>query len=167
MTPSVRIILCFVAILGISCAYQPTVRISSRRDWFSCAAATATVVLVSPEQPASAVLSSKYCAYGAGQDCDDLAEGNEFIRKLQAQSAANKEKNVQDAKYAYYMKNYPDWFATVGKTMVRKPDGSFMLVDDEELMVLKRENKIGVENVKAMGGKVADLTQKPILVLKE
>lgn len=79
-------------------------------------------------------------------------------------SLANQSK---DAKYAYYMKNYPDWFATVGKTMVKKPDGSFMLVSDEEMMVLRRENKIGVENVKAMGGKVADLTQKPVLVLKE
>jgi hypothetical protein len=65
------------------------------------------------------------------------------------------------------MKNYPDVFAVDGKTMLKKSDGSFMLVSSEELMVLKRENKIGVENVKAMGGKVADLTQKPILVLKE
>jgi hypothetical protein len=51
--------------------------------------------------------------------------------------------------------------------MLKKQDGSFMLVSNEEMMVLRRENKIGVENVKAMGGKVADLTQKPILVLKE
>jgi hypothetical protein len=65
------------------------------------------------------------------------------------------------------MKNYPDVFAVDGKTMLKKSDGSFMLVSSEELMVLKRENKIGVENVKAMGGKVTDLTQKPILVLKE
>ena len=65
------------------------------------------------------------------------------------------------------MKNYPDWFATVEKNMVKKSDGSFMVVSDEELMVLRRENKVGVENVKAMGGKVVDLTQKPILVLKE
>ena len=96
-----------------------------------------------------------------------MAEGNEFIRQLQAKSAANKEANVMEARNAYYMKNYPDWFATVGKSMVKKPDGSFMLVTDEELMVLKRENKIGVEIPKAMGGKVPDLTQKPIMVLKE
>jgi hypothetical protein len=65
------------------------------------------------------------------------------------------------------MKNYPDVFAVDGKTMLKKQDGSFMLVSNEEMMVLRRENKIGVESVKAMGGKVADLTQKPILVLKE
>ena len=51
--------------------------------------------------------------------------------------------------------------------MVKKPDGSFMLLNGEELMALKKENKIGVENMKAMGGKVSDMTQKPVLVLKE
>ena len=65
------------------------------------------------------------------------------------------------------MKNYPDFFATVGKTMVKKPDGSFMLVDDAELQKLKDANKIGLEYGKTMGGKFADLTQKPILTLRD
>lgn len=65
------------------------------------------------------------------------------------------------------MKNYPDWFATVGKSMVKKPDGTFMVVGDAELQDLKKQNKIGVEIPRAMGGKVSDLTQKPIMVLKE
>lgn len=65
------------------------------------------------------------------------------------------------------MKNYPDVFAVSGKTMIKKADGTFLLVDGEELMALKKENKIGIENMKAMGGKVADLTQKPVLVLRE
>ena len=149
---------------GTAVAYQPNV---NRRDWLSFIAGTATSSILLPKQPSNAVISSKYCAYGSGEGCDDLAEGNEFIRQLQAKSAANKEANVMEARNAYYMKNYPDWFATVGKSMVKKPDGSFMLVTDEELMVLKRENKIGVEIPKAMGGKVPDLTQKPIMVLKE
>lgn len=51
--------------------------------------------------------------------------------------------------------------------MIKKADGTFLLVDGEELMALKKENKIGIENMKAMGGKVSDLTQKPVLVLKE
>ena len=51
--------------------------------------------------------------------------------------------------------------------MVKKPDGSFMVVDDVELQKLKNENKIGLEYARAMGGKVTDLTQKPIMVLKE
>ena len=65
------------------------------------------------------------------------------------------------------MRNYPDWFASVGKTMVKKPDGTFMLVDDVELQKLKKENKLGLEYPTAMGGKVADLTQKPVMLLKE
>ena len=37
------------------------------------------------------IISSKYCAYGMGDGCADLAEGNDFIKKLQAKSATNKE----------------------------------------------------------------------------
>jgi hypothetical protein len=65
------------------------------------------------------------------------------------------------------MRNYPDFFATVGKTMIKKPDGTFMVVDDAELQKLKSQNKIGLEYARAMGGKVADVTQKPIMVLIE
>ena len=65
------------------------------------------------------------------------------------------------------MKNYPDFFATVGKTLVRKADGGFIMVSDGELAQLKRDNKITVEIPKAMGGKITDVTQKPILVLRD
>jgi hypothetical protein len=65
------------------------------------------------------------------------------------------------------MKNYPDFFASVGKSMIKKPDGTFMLVDDSELQKLKDQNKIGIEYATTKGGRVVDLTQKPIMVLKE
>lgn len=65
------------------------------------------------------------------------------------------------------MKNYPDFFATVGKKLVKKPDGSYMMVDDAEMSQLLKDNKIELEFPKAMGGKVTDLTQKPVMVLKE
>jgi hypothetical protein len=65
------------------------------------------------------------------------------------------------------MKNYPDFFATVGKQMIKKSDGTFMVVDDAELEQLKKANKLTLEYPKAMGGKVVDLTQKPIVVLKD
>jgi len=45
--------------------------------------------------PAMGVLSSKYCASGIGDGCQDLSEGNDFIKSLQEKSAANKEKNTQ------------------------------------------------------------------------
>ena len=51
--------------------------------------------------------------------------------------------------------------------MIKKADGTFMIVTDEELDALVKDNKIGIEYAKAMGGKVMDYTQKPIRVLKE
>jgi len=42
-----------------------------------------------------------------------------------------------------------------------------MAVTDSELEKLKSENRLTVEVPKAMGGKVTDLTQKPIVVLRE
>jgi hypothetical protein len=102
MTSSLRILSCYLVIMGSAFAYQPSSISLSRRDWFTFAFAAAATTTLIPEQPANAeqptnaggVLSSKYCAYGAGKDCDDLSEGNELIRQLQAKSAANKEKNV-------------------------------------------------------------------------
>jgi len=127
----------------------------------------ATMATMIVPESAQAIISSKYCAYGTGEGCDDLAEGNEYIKQLQAKSALNKEAIQQETRNAYYMKNYPDFFASVGRTMVKKPDGTFLLVDDAELQKLKDENKIGLEYAKTMGGRVMDVTQKPILTLKE
>jgi hypothetical protein len=73
----------------------------------------------------------------------------------------------QQARDAYYMKNYPDFFQTIGKTLVKKQDGTYMTVDDAELEALKQGNKLTVEIPKAMGGRVNDITQKPILILRE
>jgi hypothetical protein len=114
-----------------------------------------------------AVVWSKACASGRGDGCDDLAEGNEFIRSLQQKSAAKADFYAKEARDAYYMKNYPDFFAVVGKSMVKKPDGSFLLVDDAEMETLIRENRIGLELPRTMGGKVQDVTPKPIMVLKD
>jgi hypothetical protein len=116
----------------------------------------------------AAVLPSKFCAYGEGNDCEDLAEGNPFILELQRKSAANKQANIDSAKNAYYAKNYPDFFAAVGKTMVQKEsDGTFIVVDKAELAKLWDDNKISVTTPTTMGGKIKDVTQKPMLVLKE
>ena len=42
-------------------------------------------------QDAEAVISKQICASGQGDGCDDLAEGNEYIKSLQQKSAANAE----------------------------------------------------------------------------
>jgi hypothetical protein len=55
-------------------------------------AGTSSILVASQfSEKADAVISSKYCAYGTGDGCEDLAEGNEYIRQLQQRSAANKE----------------------------------------------------------------------------
>ncbi len=51
--------------------------------------------------------------------------------------------------------------------MVKKSDGTFNLYDDVELAELKKAGKIKLEKPTAMGGKVVDVTQKPIMVLVE
>lgn len=73
----------------------------------------------------------------------------------------------QEALNAYYMKNYPDVFAVSDKRMVKKRDGSYALFSAEEVKDLTAEGKIATEYPKSKGGRIADLTQKPILVLKE
>ena len=168
-------------LIGFVSAYSPT---TSRRTFFTktlatvttAAATTTTAVVVvttvvTPFDEAHAidgVISSKYCAYGQGEDCDDLAEGNTYIQELQRKSVANKDVNVRDAENAYYAKNYPGWFETVGKTMIRKEsDGSFIIVDDVELAKLKAQNLIGTVQPRTLGGRVVDMTQKPTLVLRE
>ncbi len=109
------------------------------------------------------------CAYGVGDGCDELSGGNEYIKQLQMKSAKNKEATEKEYLSAYQMKNYPDFFASLSppKYMVKQPDGSIKLYEEEELTNLKKEGKIKLEKPKAMGGKVADVTQKPIMVLIE
>ena len=124
-----------------------------------------------PHEAATAsesVLSSKYCAYGEGTDCEALAEGNPYILELQRKSAANKQANMASAKNAFYAKNYPDWFAAVGKTMVQKEsDATFVVMDNSELAKLWDEGKIKTSTPMTLGGKIKDVTQKPMLILKD
>ena len=138
-----------------------------RRALFRSAFLAATCA-VAPLDSANAVLSSPPCAGGVGQGCEERSEGNEFIKSLQEKSAENRAANAREGLNAYNMKNYPDYFQSIGKNLVKKSDGSgFLVVTDAELDQLKKDNKIGLEKPKAKGGKYADVTQKPILVLKE
>ena len=65
------------------------------------------------------------------------------------------------------MKNYPDWFASVGKTLIKKSDGTFIALDDAEVAQLRKDNKLSFEIPKTKGGQVVDYTQKPVLTLKD
>mmetsp|Transcript_3945 Transcript_3945/g.5199 ORF Transcript_3945/g.5199 Transcript_3945/m.5199 type:complete len:174 (-) Transcript_3945:81-602(-) len=141
----------------------------TRRSFLSKSLVAATIIIAQQEpQPAQAVVGAAPCASGVGAGCDDLSEGNDFIRELQEKSAVNKDRNEKEARDAYYMKNYPDWFQSVGKTLVKKAsDGTFLALDAKEVEALQKANKLTLEIPKSLGGRIVDLTQKPILVLRE
>jgi hypothetical protein len=129
--------------------------------------ATLLVSMFSFPEMSSAVLGSGGCASGVGDACSELAGDNVFIQELQARSAKNRDVYARQNLEAYYMKNYPDFFASIGKTLIKKQDGTFMTVDDKELESLKKSNRLSYVMPKAMGGAVTDVTQKPIPILRE
>lgn len=140
----------------------------TRRDLLQQTASLA-LLAISTARPANAdvIRSPGKCANGEGEGCDSLAEGNDLIRSLQKKSSENREANQREALNAYYMKNYPDVFAVYDKRMVKKIDGSFTLYSTEEVATLMRDGKIKIEYATSKGGRISDLTQKPILVLYE
>ena len=74
---------------------------------------------------------------------------------------------TKEALYSYYMRNYPDVFAVSDKRMVMKSDGSFALFSPGEVQEMVNAGRISIEYPTTMGGRVVDLTQKPVLVLKD
>ncbi len=74
----------------------------------------------------------------------------------------------QEAINAYYMKNYPDVFAVYDKRMVRRAkDGTYALYTADEVRGMTADGKIRIEYPRSKGGRIVDLTQRPVLVLVE
>jgi hypothetical protein len=76
---------------------QPQSVLLERRSWLSSMMlGTSAILLLSPAvssaESSANVISSKYCASGVGDGCDDLSEGNAFIKQLQETSAKNKDR---------------------------------------------------------------------------
>jgi hypothetical protein len=51
--------------------------------------------------------------------------------------------------------------------LVKKTDGTLMMIDDAVLQELKRNDQLTVEIPKTMGERITDLTQKPVLIMRE
>ena len=116
----------------------------------------------------SGIIRSKGCYQGTGDGCTEMSNDNPLIQRLQQQSVKNRERNEKEALYAYYMKNYPDFFNSIGQVMIKKSsDNTFLLVTPQEAERLKGLGKLSYEVPKTLGGTIVDYTQKPILVLKE
>ena len=66
------------------------------------------------------------------------------------------------------MKNYPDVFAVSDRKMVRRAkDGTYALYTTDEVRGLTNGGKIRIEYPRSKGGRIVDLTQRPVLVLVE
>jgi hypothetical protein len=130
--------------------------------------ANAAVEAVRTTAGQNGIIRSKGCYQGTGDGCTELSENNALIQQLQQQSIANRERNEKEALYAYYMKNYPDFFNSIGQVLVKKSsDNTFVLMTPQEVERLKGLGKLTYETPKTRGGTIVDYTQKPILVLKE
>lgn len=123
-------------------------------------------LMVPKHRVQAAVIQVDPCVLGEGSGCEDRDGSNDFVRELQRKSAERQEEYKKEALNAYNMKNYPDYFKTLNppRTLVQKrSDGSFLALTDDEINTLRRSNKIGTSMAKTMGGRVTDLTQKPVL----
>ena len=94
------------------------------------------------------------CVYGEGSGCDELAEGNPLILKLQKQSRANKEKNELDLyEKTTAMLGYDDYMMASDKVMVRVDlKGKFAALTMEEYQEAKKAGRVspgdnGIDNL--------------------
>ncbi len=184
-TSELLLLLCLIATIPIVSSYSITTRNKNvnacqTRGTFlkksivvslatSCIAPQISNAAAIEKAEGKILRSSGTCAYGEGDGCDELSGGNDYIKELQRKSAENKAATQKEYLSAYQMKNYPDFFAslTPPKYLVKMPDDSFKLYEDDELTALKKAGKIKLEKPTAMKGQVVDVTQKPILVLVE
>jgi len=142
---------------------------STRRDVLKQTGFAFLAISIAGATPANAdiIRSPGKCANGEGDGCDILSEENEFIKRLQEKSSENRVANQRESLNAFYMKNYPGVFDVDGKKMVMNVDGSFALYSSEEVSKMTSEGKIKIEYPMSKGGRIADMTQKPALVMTE
>ncbi|EEC45598.1 predicted protein [Phaeodactylum tricornutum CCAP 1055/1] len=94
MTPlSVIIFFLFAVVWPHASSLQQSAR--NRRAFIGSAAALIGGTNFVTFESADALISSKYCASGVGDGCDDLSEGNELIKSLQEKSAAKRDQYAQ------------------------------------------------------------------------
>eukprot|EP00904_Undaria_pinnatifida_P003393 jgi/Undpi1/13054/HiC_scaffold_8.g02717.m2 len=79
----------------------------------------ATGVVTGAEVARADVSISPRCITGEGAQCDDLAEGNELIKSLQAKSALSKDFYIQQTLDKYNDHNFKDYFRAENKHMVK------------------------------------------------
>lgn len=97
------------------------------------------------------------CTYGVGDNCDDLAEGNALILRLQQKSRDNAERNERDLyEKTTAMLGYDDYLMSSDKVMVRVDvkEGKFAALSLSEYADAKKAGRItpgdnGIDNLDA------------------
>ncbi|CAM9381457.1 unnamed protein product [Scytosiphon promiscuus] len=85
---------------------------------------------------------SPRCITGEGAQCDDLAEGNELIKSLQAKSALSKDRYFQETLDTYNQHNFKDYFKAEGKHMVKHKTGKYEIITNAEYVDLEKAGKV-------------------------
>eukprot|EP00752_Nemacystus_decipiens_P006769 g6079.t1 len=85
---------------------------------------------------------SPRCITGEGAQCDDLAEGNEFIKSLQAKSALSKDRYFQETLDKYNDHNFKDYFRAENKHMVKHKSGKYEILTNAEYIDAERAGKV-------------------------
>eukprot|EP00903_Cladosiphon_okamuranus_P010772 g10178.t1 len=91
---------------------------------------------------AESISISPRCITGEGAQCDDLAEGNEFIKSLQAKSAQSKDRYFQETLDKYNDHNFKDYFRAENKHMVKHKTGKYEILTDAEYIDAERAGKV-------------------------
>ncbi|CAM9224287.1 unnamed protein product [Laminaria digitata] len=103
----------------------------------------ATGVVTGQAEVARADVSiSPRCITGEGAQCDDLAEGNELIKSLQAKSAVSKDRYFQETLDKYNDHNFKDYFRAENKHMVKHKDGKYEILTNAEYTQAEKEGTV-------------------------
>ncbi|CAN0015234.1 unnamed protein product [Ascophyllum nodosum] len=85
---------------------------------------------------------SPRCITGEGANCDDLAEGNELIKSLQAKSVLSKDKFFKETLEKYNEHNFKDYFRAENKHMVRHKDGRYEILTNADYDEAEKAGKV-------------------------
>ncbi|CBJ29773.1 conserved unknown protein [Ectocarpus siliculosus] len=85
---------------------------------------------------------SPRCITGEGAQCEDLAEGNELIKSLQAKSAISKDRYFQETLDTYNVHNFKDYFKAESKHMVKHNTGKYEILTNAEYAAAEKAGKV-------------------------
>ncbi|CAM9237364.1 unnamed protein product [Pylaiella littoralis] len=98
---------------------------------------------------------SPRCITGEGAQCDDLAEGSELIKTLQARSALSKDRYIAETLDTYNQHNFKGpaeylrhtgYFKAEGKHMVKHKSGKYEILTNAEYANAEKAGKVKSDN---------------------